>query len=214
MKLHSYWRSSCAWRARIALGLKGLDYEYVPVHLMRDGGEQNRPEFTAINPMSQVPVLEDGDVVLTQSLAIIEYLDETHPEPPLLPKSALERARARQLAEMVNAGIQPLQNSGVMQHFAAVAPEADPKAWSKHWIERGLHALQGVARASAGKFMVGDAVTVADICLVPQMYNARRFELDLAPLSLLTDIEARCAELPAFRAAHPDVQPDAPEKSS
>lgn len=212
MKLYSYWRSSCSWRVRIALDLKGLAYEYAPVHLVKDGGEQHGEAYRAINPLRTVPTLEltEGGQVrrLSQSLAILEYLEERHPSPALLPADPYLRARARMLAETVNSGIQPLQNLAVLQRIKGEY-KGDDKAWCAYWIERGLTAFQTAARETAGTYCVGNAVSFADICLVPQLYGARRFGVDLHPFELLTRIEAACASLPAFQAAHPDKQPDA-----
>jgi maleylpyruvate isomerase len=211
MRLYSYWRSSASWRVRIALELKGIGYECVPVHLL--AGQQRDAEHRARNPMQQVPVLEfeqAGALLrLTQSLAIIEYLDEAHPGSPLLPAGALERARVRELAQIVNSGIQPLQNSGVLAHLEQVAPGADRKAWSQHFIGRGLVALEALAAPSAGQFLSGDRVTLADVCLVPQLYQARRFGVELSPFATLRRVEASCEALPAFQRAHASRQPDA-----
>lgn len=212
MKLYSYWRSSCSWRVRIALNLKGLAYEYVPVHLVKDGGEQNTEAYRAISPMRTVPTLEltEGGQVrrLSQSLAILEFLEERHPSPALLPTDPYARARCRMLAELVNSGIQPLQNLSVLQRIKGEL-KGDDKAWSAYWIERGLTAFQTVVQETAGTYCLGDTVSFADICLVPQLYGARRFGVDLGPYELLTRIEAACARLPAFQAAHADRQPDA-----
>ncbi|HEU4405123.1 MAG TPA: maleylacetoacetate isomerase [Polyangiaceae bacterium] len=212
MRLYGFWRSTATWRVRIALAHKGLAYEYRPVHLRRDGGEQNRDEFLALNPMRQVPVLEfehEGQRVrLTQSIAILELLEELYPSPPLLPASALGRARARELAELVVSGIQPLQNTAV-QRWVREALGADEAAWARHWVEKGLGALERRAAESAGRFLVGDALSFADLCLVPQLYFARRFAVDLAPYPTLTRVEAACAALPAFQQAHALAQPDA-----
>ncbi|MFL5358266.1 maleylacetoacetate isomerase [Archangium sp.] len=212
MKLYSYWRSSCSWRVRIALKLKGLAYEYAPVHLVKDGGEQHGDAYRAINPMRTVPTLEltEGGQVrrLSQSLAILEYLEERHPSPALLPAEPYLRAHTRMLSEMVNSGIQPLQNLAVLQRIKGEY-KGDDKAWCAYWIERGLIAFQAAAQETAGTYCVGHAVSFADICLVPQLYGARRFGVDLKPFELLTRIEAACASLPAFLAAHPDQQPDA-----
>lgn len=212
LRLYGYWRSSCSWRVRIALAYKGLAYEHVAVHLLQAGGEQHRAEYTAKNPLAQVPLLEvettDGARRVAQSLAIIELLEDLHPEPALLPREPFARARARQLAEMINAGIQPLQNLGVMKHVKSLG--ADPHVWARHFIARGLVALEAEAAATAGRFLVGDAPTVADLCLVPQLYNARRNDVDVAPFPTLLRVEAACATLPAFEAAHADRQPDAP----
>lgn len=210
MKLYSYWRSSASWRVRIGLNYKGLAYDYVPVNLVREGGEQHKPEYHALNPMEQVPALElDDGRLLSQSLAILEYLEETVAQPPLLPRDPYLRARCRQLAELVNAGIQPLQNTGPQQRLKALG--VDEVAWSRHFIAQGLTALAATAEPTAGKFLVGDAVTLADVCLVPQLYNARRFGVDLTQpsLALLGRVEAACLELAAFQLAQPDRQPDA-----
>lgn len=216
--LHGYWRSSATWRVRIGLALKGVDYTNVPVHLVKDGGMQHSAAHVARNPMHQVPVLEavhtapDGTrapVQLTQSLAILGFLDAVCPAdaPRLIPADPMAAARAWQLAEIVNAGIQPLQNLSVLQALAAQG--VDKGAWGKDVIGRGLAALLATSADCRGTYLVGDAPSIADICLVPQMYNARRFGVDLEPLAALVEIEARCAALPAFAAAHPDVQPDA-----
>ncbi|MFE8602291.1 maleylacetoacetate isomerase [Archangium violaceum] len=212
MKLYSYWRSSCSWRVRIALNLKGLPYEYVPVHLVKDGGQQNSDAYRAINPMRTVPTLEvtEGGRVhrLAQSMAILEYLEERHPSPALLPAEPFLRARCRMLSEMVNSGIQPLQNLAVLQRIKAEL-KGDDKAWCAYWIDRGLAAFQEVALETGGTYCLGDTVSFADVFLVPQLYGARRFGVDLQPYPLLTRIEAACANLPAFQAAHADRQPDA-----
>jgi maleylpyruvate isomerase len=212
MKLYGYWRSSASYRVRIALHHKGVPFEYVPVHLLKDGGEQNRDDYRTKNPMAQVPTLEveHGGVVheLGQSLAIIEWLEERYPEPSLLPSEPFLRARARQLAEIVNSGVQPFQNTSVLK-FVKGELGKDEQAFARRFIEKGLAAYQALAEPAAGRFSVGDAPTVADACLVPQLYAARRFGVDLAPFSLLVRVEESCASLPAFQAAHPDRQIDA-----
>lgn len=208
MKFYGYWRSSASWRVRIALAHKELAYEYVPVHLVRGGGEQHSEAHRARNPMAQVPVLElDDGTYLSQSLAIIEYLDEVHPDPPLLPAEPLARARARQMAEIANSGIQPLQNSGTAQKLKELGVDAQP--WSAFWITKGLDSLEAAARSFAGTFCVGDQVSVADLCLIPQLYSARRFDLEISRWPTLARIEEACGALPAFVAAHADSQPDA-----
>ena len=208
MKLYGYWRSSASWRVRIGLALKGVDVEHRSVHLVRDGGEQHGSEHLARNPMRQVPVLElDDGRQLTQSLAILEYLDEQYPEPRLLPADPYLRARTRALTEVVNSGIQPLQNLAILQHLARL--NVDRMAWGRHYIHQGLLNLQTMAEHTAGRFLVGDDVSLADIALVPQLYNARRFAVPLENLGLLLDIEARCESLEAFQAAHADQQADA-----
>lgn len=213
MKLYGYWRSSASWRVRIALHYKGLPYEYVPVHLLEGGGQQHSESYRALNPMRQVPTLEVVDAQghvhpLTQSLAILEYLEERYPSPPLLPAEPLARARARALAELVNSGIQPLQNLAVLQRVQNEL-KADQKAWAAHWVQRGLEAFHTAIAGSSGPYCLGEQPTLADVCLVPQLYGARRFGVDLTPFPRLTQIEAACNLLPAFQAAHPDRQPDA-----
>jgi maleylpyruvate isomerase len=208
MKLHSYWRSSSAWRVRIGLAWKRLAYETIAVDLL--GGAQWQPEHRARSPMSKVPVLElDDGRALTESMAILHWLDETHPDPPLLPRDPYDRARARMLAEMVNSGIQPLQNLAVQKHVKHVLGR-DEKAWAKFWIDDGMGALEAAVKESAGRFCVGDEPSLADIYLVPQLYAARRFGGAVDAMPTLLAIEERCAALPAFVAAHPDEQPDRP----
>ena len=213
LRLYSFWRSSSAWRVRIALGLKGLGYQYVAVDL--GAGEQWSEAQKARNPSHQVPVLEveaAGQPLrrLVQSMAIIEWLDEVHPAPPLLPPTADGRARVRALAEHVNSGIQPLQNALVLKRLRDKVPGWD-REWARQAIAEGLAALElAVGGGGAGRFCHGDAPGLADCYLVPQLYSARRFGVDLAGLPRLLRIEAACAPLPAFQAAHPDRQPDAP----
>ncbi|CAN96142.1 Putative glutathione-S-transferase [Sorangium cellulosum So ce56] len=212
LALYGYWRSSCSWRVRIALAHKGVEHAYRPVNLVRDGGEQLRDEYRAKNPMAQVPLLEfeqDGAVRrVSQSVAIIELLEDLFPAPPLLPADPYLRARARQLVEMINSGTQPMQNTATLKYVRDELG-GDEKAFGRRFITSGLAAFQAAASELAGRFCVGDQVTVADVFLVPQLYNARRYEVDLAPLSILTRIEAACMELPAFQAAHADRQVDA-----
>ena len=205
--LYGYWRSSCTWRVRIALAWKGLEFDNRPVNLR--AGEQGSDEHRGRSPMAQVPVLVWRGQTMTQSMAILEALEEAQPEPPLLPSSWADRAQARALAEIINAGIQPLQNLSVSRAVQDLG--GDPQAWGRDVIQRGLAALQADAQSSAGRFLVGDAPSFADCCLVPQLYNARRHGCDLTDFDLLLAVEARCASLPAFDAAHPDRQPDAPE---
>jgi len=210
MKLWSYWRSSSAWRVRITLGLKKLPYEYVAVHLLRDGGQQHTPAFVALNPNHQVPVLEieeNGETLrLVQSMAIIEYLEERFPDPPLLPASASARAHVRAMAELVNSGIQPLQNTGTFAELKKHGIATEP--WACLFVTKGLTALEQLARAHAGAFLFGDAPTLADVYLVPQLYSARRWGVALDPFPTLTRAEASAQALPAFRAAVPEAQPD------
>jgi maleylpyruvate isomerase len=208
MKLYGYWRSSATWRVRIALHSKGIAFEYVVLSLVRDGGEHRQESHLARNPIGQIPVLElDDGRHLAQSLAIIEYLDETAPARPLLPADPWLRGRARMIAEMVNSGIQPLQNVSTLREVKALG--GDEREWSQLFIGRGLEAAEKAIGPTVGRYCVGDAVTLADVCLVPQLYNARRFGVDVAPYPRLLTVEAACAELPAFHAAHPDQQIDA-----
>lgn len=218
MQLYTYFRSSAAYRVRIALNLKGLPYQAVPVHLVKGGGEQHGAAYRAINPNALLPSLIDDGATITQSLAILEYLDETHPEVPLLPAGALGRARARELALLVACDIHPLNNLRVLRYLSGTLKldEAARNAWYRHWVMDGLAAFeQHLARpshAEAGAapnlFCVGDAPSIADCCLVPQLYNARRFDIDLSPYPLIAAIDDRCAQLPAFQAAHPAQQAD------
>jgi maleylpyruvate isomerase len=209
--LHNYWRSSASHRVRIGLGIKGLPFEYVAVHLVNK--DQFGEAYVARNPMSQVPTLEiteDDGVVrrMTQSLPILEYLDERWPDRPrLLPVDVFLRARARGLAEIVNSGIQPHQNLTTLGKLKELGQ--DGPAWAKHFIGKGLDAFQQMAREVAGAFSVGDAPSVADCCLIPQLHAARRFGLDISNLDLLLRIEERCLALPAFVNAAPENQPDA-----
>jgi len=208
LRLFSYFRSSSAWRVRIALAWKKVPHELVTVELR--GGEQHGSNFAARNPLEQVPVLEvtdeRGGFLLTQSLAILEYLEERFPEPELLPKEPELRARARQLAEIVNSGIQPFQNLGFQNLLKAAG--LDPLPVAKGYIERGLGALETIAKTTSGRFLVRDGVTFADILLVPQLYGARRFGVDVEGFSTLRRVELECSALPAFEVAHPNAQPD------
>jgi len=213
LTLFNYFRSSSAYRVRIALNLKGLPYGYRSVHLNRDGGEQFGAAFTALNPLQLVPVLDNGQDQISESLAIIEYLDETWPETPLLPTDPLARARVRQLSLAMACDIHPLNNLRVLKYLTGTlgASEEDKLAWIAHWHGLGLAALEadlarGVRR---GRFCVGDAPSMADCCLVPQLFAARRFGMDLAPYPTLNAIDAACQALPAFQLAHPARQPDA-----
>jgi maleylpyruvate isomerase len=215
LRLHNYWRSSASHRVRIALGLKSLPWEYVVVDILKGGraggGGQHDDGYKAINPMAQVPTLEitedDGRVhTLTQSLPIIEYLDERFVDPPILPVNLEARAHARAVAEMINSGIQPLQNLSTTNQVTAMG--GDVKIWVQGFIARGLAAIED-AVAGNSRFCVGDAPTIADCCLVPQVHSARRFGVDLAAFPRISAIAAACEDLPAFAAALPDRQPDA-----
>lgn len=214
IELYSYWRSSAAYRVRIGLNLKGLEYALQPVHLARDGGEQHRADFAALNPQRLVPVLRHGGRTVRQSLAILEYLDETWPAPRLLPEAAADRARVRGLALLVACDIHPLNNLRVLQYLTGEldATEAARDAWIHHWIRAGFDALEALLAAdpATGRYCHGDAPGLADCCLVPQAYNARRFGLDLAAYPTIIRIDEACRMLPAFRRADPQNQPDTP----
>jgi maleylacetoacetate isomerase len=210
VKLYTYFRSSAAYRVRIALNLKGLSYDMVSVHLTRDGGQQRKPEFQKINPQQRVPALElsSGDV-LTQSLAIIEYLDEIEPEPSFLPADALERAKVRALAQVVACDIHPLNNLIALQYLKRVLKheQSEIDAWYHHWIIQGFTALEQML--TPGPYAHGAHVSLADICLVPQVFNARRLNVPLDAFPKIVSVEQACLKLSAFDKARPENQPDA-----
>lgn len=211
--LHTYFRSSASYRVRIALNLKGLAPHLVPVHLTRNGGEQFGTDYRALNPQALVPTYAEGDFQVSQSLAILEYLDERHPQPPLLPDSAEGRATVRQLALTIACDIHPLNNLRVLKYLTGTlkVSEDAKTQWIQHWIALGFEALETQLAASStrGTFCHGESPTIADCCLVPQLFNAQRFGVDLTPYPTLRAIDAACAQLAAFRNAHPAVQPDA-----
>lgn len=211
--LYTYWRSSAAYRVRIGLELKGLAWEARPVHLVREGGEQHLQAYRALNPQQLVPTLLHEGHALTQSLAILEYLDERFPQVPLLPADAAGRARVRALAQLVACDIHPINNLRVMQYLErALQLPADARTqWTLHWIAEGFAAMEAMLANSrdTGTFCHGDRPGLADLCLLPQLYNAHRFGLDLAPYPILRRIEAACQALDAFERARPENQPDA-----
>ncbi len=218
--LYTYWRSSAAYRVRIALNLKGLEYQAVPKHLLRDGGEQKKPDYLALNPQGLVPALADDGFVVPQSLAICEYLEEIHPEPRLLPGSARDRATVRGMALAIACDTHPLNNVPIVGYLRREfdADDAAINRWMAHWIHRGFSALErwvgsaggGDTSAAEGqRHCYGAQVTLADVCLVPQMYNARRFQVDLSAYPRLVSICRHLESLPAFAAARPEAQPDA-----
>lgn len=213
--LYSYWRSSAAYRVRIALNLKGLNYTYRPVHLLQSGGQQYASDYHQINPQQLVPSLRDGERTFTQSLAIMEYLDETRPEPALLPSDARGRAQVRAWAMLVACDVHPLGNLRVLQYLENdYGADAEKRAqWSRHWIAVGFRALEEMLAANpvTRRFCYGSTPGMADACLVPQYYNALRWKLPLEPYPTLRRIYAACNELEAFQRAAPEVQPDAPE---
>jgi maleylpyruvate isomerase len=213
MKLYSYFRSSAAYRVRIALNLKGLSYEYAPVHLLRDGGEQLKPEYRRLNPDAVLPTLVDDGHPLQQSLAIIEYLEETHPEPPLLPKAPVDRAYVRSVALQVACEIHPVNNLRVLKylkHTLKVGDEAKDE-WYRHWIESGFATLEEhlAGDPRTGTFCYGDTPTMADACLVPQVFNAQRFKIDVTRFPTIQRVYDQAMQLDAFVRAAPGVQPDA-----
>jgi maleylacetoacetate isomerase len=210
VKLYSYFRSSAAYRVRIALNLKGLPYELVSIHLTKDGGQQRKPEYRAVNPQMRVPALAlSSGEVLTQSLAIIEYLDDIHPEPPLLPAEALDRAKVRAIAQAVACDIHPLNNLIALQYLKRTLKHEQPDidAWYHHWVIDGFTAIETML--APGPYACGSQVTLADICLVPQVANARRFKVPLDRFPRIVAVDAACLKLPAFDKARPENQPDA-----
>jgi maleylpyruvate isomerase len=209
MILHGYWRSGASYRVRIGLGLKGLAYQTAALDLRK--GEQKAPAFLAINPQGMTPALQQGETVLTQSPAILEWLEETHPEPPLLPKDAQDRAQVRAMAALIGCDIHPLNNLRVLKYLKQPLghEQAEIDAWAQHWIEAGFAALEEIAEGSPGPYLFGAAVTMADVCLVPQMYNARRVRADLTHFPRLVAIDKALNALPAVRKARPEAQPDA-----
>ncbi|ETW00385.1 maleylacetoacetate isomerase [Aphanomyces invadans] len=211
--LHSYWRSSCSWRVRIALNLKNISYDCVPVNLLK--GEQVSSEFGAVNPNKRVPSLEIDGHVLNQSGAIIEYLDETRPEPALLPSDPVARAQVRNLVGIIGCDIQPVQNLAVLKRATVKLPESDQAAeklaWGREWIERGFDVLEEELKKTAGTYAVGDSITIADLYLEPQVYNAIRFKVNMDKFPTIARIQATLSALPAFQASHPSAQPDATE---
>jgi len=208
--LYSYFRSSAAFRVRIALNLKDLSYDMTPVHLVKDGGHHKLPEYRAINPQMRIPALAlSGGEVLIQSLAIIEYLDELHPEPPLLPADAIARAQVRAVAQIIACDIHPLNNSGTLAYLKNELKhdQAAINAWYASWVQTGFEAIE--ARIKPGPYAFGIHVTLADICLVPQVYNAMRFKVPLERFPKIVAVDAACRKLPAFDKARPESQPDA-----
>jgi maleylpyruvate isomerase len=218
MRLYSYWRSSASWRVRIVLAYKKISYEYVAVSIAPDRDEQHGEGFGEVNAMRQVPVLEwthRGALTrLTQSVAIIEHLEAIHPSPQLLPDDPLKRARVRELVEIVNSGVQPLQNTAVTSYVRKLAGDDAAAAWAQDANLHGMTALEAHMKAHGGRHAVGDTLTLADVFLVPQVYNATRFGVDITKFPRVVEIAARAGELPAFVAAHPERQPDAPSTAA
>jgi maleylacetoacetate isomerase len=213
LKLYNYYRSSASFRVRIALAIKGLRYDYVPIHLTRAGGEQRAPAYLEVNPAALVPVLDDGGALIQQSLAIIEYLDECHPQPPLMPADPVARAYVRSIALAIACEIHPLNNLRVLRylvHDLGVSQDAK-NGWYRHWVETGLAQIEAqlLAQRRFGRYCSGDQVTLADLCIVPQIVNARRFECRLDHVPTIMAIHDACMALPAFADSAPEVQPDA-----
>jgi maleylpyruvate isomerase len=213
VKLYSYFRSSAAYRVRIVLNLKNLPYETVPIHLLKDGGQQLRPEYRRLSPAGLVPTLIDQDTPLNQSLAIIEYLEETHPAPSVLPPSALDRAYARAIALQIACEIHPLNNLRVLKYLKHTLRIADEQkdAWYRHWVESGFETLEGqlASDSRTGRFAIGDTPTLADAFIVPQVFNAKRFNIDTASFPTLERVYDNAMQLDAFQRAAPAAQPDA-----
>ncbi|GHG64095.1 putative maleylacetoacetate isomerase [Alishewanella longhuensis] len=211
MKLYSYWRSSAAYRVRIALHLKQLGFETIPVHLLQDGGQQHHADYQLLNPAQLLPVLQDDNLSLNQSLAIIEYLEEVYPEPALLPTDAKGRAEVRALALDIACDIHPLNNLRVLQYLTGplALNEQQKLAWIQHWLTIGFTALEQRLSLTCGEYCYGNQISLADVCLVPQVYNALRFNLDMQSYPHIHRIYQHCQQLAAFALAAPEQQPDA-----
>ncbi|XP_071780309.2 maleylacetoacetate isomerase isoform X2 [Centroberyx gerrardi] len=203
--LHGYFRSSCSWRVRIAFALKGIEYDQVPVHLIKDGGQQLTDQYKALNPMQQVPAVQIDGITLSQSLAVIQYIEETRPGPRLLPADPKKRAQVRMICDLIASGIQPLQNLYVIQKIGA-----EKVQWAQHFIQRGFQALEPILKETAGKYCVGDEISMADICLVPQVYNAERFKVDVGQYPTIKRLNETLLKIEAFKVSHPSCQPDTP----
>lgn len=212
-KLYSYFRSSSSYRVRIAMNLKNLDYQIVPVHLVKDGGEQYTPDFTSINQAQKVPVLDHAGNIIAQSVAIIEYLEAIFRETQLYPTAPHERALCRQLIEIINSDIQPLQNLRVLKKLAGDHgfSDIDKKLWIQHWISLGFESYEKLLQTTAGEYSMGDSPSAADCFLIPQVYNAERWGVDMDFYPKIVEINKRALENPAFIKAHPANQPDTPK---
>ncbi|KAJ8673259.1 hypothetical protein QAD02_004521 [Eretmocerus hayati] len=206
--LYSYWLSSCSWRVRIALNLKEIPYEIRPIHLQKGSGEHHTDEFRKINPMERVPALHIDNVTLIESMNILNYLEETRPHYPLMPKDPVKRARVREICEVIVSGIQPLQNVAVIDHVG----DERRLQWAQYWINKGFTAVEELLLLSAGKYCFGDEITLADCCLVPQVYNARKFRVDVESYPTIFKVDRNLKDHPAFVATHPHSQPDSERK--
>lgn len=211
MKLYGYWRSSAAYRVRIALNLKGIAYEQESVHLVKDGGQQHMENYRAMNPTELVPTLVDGNFVLNQSVAILDYLDDRIPNPPLYPADVGLRAQIKALVLDIACDIHPLNNLRVLQHLSGQLGHSEQERddWYRHWLKVGFTALEAKLQHTAGTYCFGDTLTMADVVLVPQVYNAHRYQLSMGEFPLIDAIAQRCNTLPAFQEAAPEQQPDA-----
>ena len=213
LKLYSYWRSTAAYRVRTALNIKRLSYSIIPVHLVKDGGEQHKPEYAGKNPQELVPLLDDNGKLLSQSMAICEYLDETYDGPDLLPSEPFEKAKVRSVCQIIACDIHPLDNLRVLQYLSGELKisDEDKSRWYAHWILEGFKAIESMLQEykAKGPFCFGDKLTLADVFLVSQMYNARRFNVELSDFPRLVEIEQHCLTLDAFKDAKPEAQPDA-----
>lgn len=212
--LYSYYRSSTAYRTRIALNLKGVKYQQHAVHLLEDGGQQHKPEYRALNPAGGVPTLVHNGNVLSQSFAIIEYINEIIPEPPFFPSIPLERAKVRQICEHINCEIHPIANLKVQQYLVHEFnfTEEQKTKWIQHWIKEGMDALEQLLSKTAGYHAHRDSVTVADIFVIPQVFSAKRFGLTLENYPTIARVNENAMKIPAFNQAHPHVQPDTPSE--
>ena len=210
LTLYSYYRSSCTYRVRIGLYFKELAFNYQAVHLVKSGGEQFQPEFKKMNPFCQIPCLKHNENILNQSLPILLYLEELKPEPALLPTDLFQKAEVLSFCEMINSGIQPLQNFSVLKYVENNI-KFDKQEWAKHWIEKGLNSCESFLKSRAKSFCFGEQLSLADLFLIPQIYNAQRFEIDIKLFPTLKKINEHCLKLPAFIKALPENQPDAPK---
>ncbi|KAL7862030.1 hypothetical protein SRHO_G00134710 [Serrasalmus rhombeus] len=204
--LYGYFRSSCSWRVRIAFALKCIEYDQVPVNLIKDGGQQLTDQYKALNPMQQVPAVSIDGITLSQSMAIVQYIDETRPGLRLLPADPKQRAQVRMICDLIASGIQPLQNLYVIQKIGA-----EKVQWAQHFINRGFEALEPILKQTAGTYCVGNEISMADICLVPQVYNAERFKVDINHFPTIKRLNQTLIELEAFKVSHPSCQPDTPD---
>lgn len=210
LKLYSYFRSSASYRVRIALHWKGLDFTYVPVHLVKDGGQQNQDEFRRVNPMGHVPALDHNGFLVAETVAIVDYLDRVFPQRPLFPSSPRDRALVLQMVEMINSGVQPLQNLKVNQFLEKEFKhdKSDVERWNKHWIEKGLTSLERFLEKTAGTHCLGGEITAADAFLIPQCFSSRRFGVMIEQFPVIARLEQQALKLEAFQKAHPEKQPD------